>query len=163
MHWRRMQARDVAAVAALANKVHLSYPEDEAVYRDRLTLFPEGCHLLDDRGDPKALLIGHPWLCASPPALNSMLGGLPDPPDCYYLHDLALDPSVRGRGYALSAVEIVLGQARLRGLADILLIAIGDAHPFWEHVGFRRYGGFGNLVAKGYGPEAAGYRLTLEI
>jgi GNAT superfamily N-acetyltransferase len=167
MHWRQMEARDVAGVAALANKIHKAHPEDPAVYLDRLTLFPEGCRLLEDEAgpdpDPKACLISHPWLRRTPPALNSTLGGLPENPDCYYLHDLAVDESVRGRGYALSAVKIVLGQARLCGLADILLIAIGDAHPFWEHVGFRRYEGYGNLAAKGYGPEAAGYCLTLEL
>jgi GNAT superfamily N-acetyltransferase len=161
MSWRPMQSRDLAAVAALANAIHLSYPEDPAVIRDRLAVYPEGCHVLDDGRQPRGYLLCHPWLRQRIPALNSMLGRLPDRPDCLYLHDLALDESVRGQGHALTAVEIALEQARSRGLPAVLLVAVGRAHAFWEHVGFRRSDEHEAEVSGKYGPEAAAYTLEL--
>ena len=161
MFWRPMQSRDLAAVAVLANAIHLSYPEDPAVIEDRLTVYPEGCHVLDDDGLPRGYLLCHPWRRHQIPALNSTLGSLPDRPDCLYLHDLALDESVRGQGHALTAVEIALDQARSRRLPAVLLVAVGRAHTFWEHVGFRRSDAHEAEVCGKYGPEAAAYWLEL--
>ena len=163
MRWRPMQAGDVTAVAALCNTVHLSYPEEPAVIQDRLTLFAEGCHVLDDAGNPKGYLLCHPWLRGQIPKLNSKLGGLPDRPDCFYLHDLALDESVRGQGHALTAVEMVIDQARACRLPTIMLMAVGRAHAFWEHVGFSRSNEYVPDASSGYGPEAAAYSLELQI
>jgi GNAT superfamily N-acetyltransferase len=163
MFWRQMHIGDAPGVADLANTIHLSYPEDPAVIHDRLSVYPEGCYLLDDGGDPRGYLVCHPWLLRALPALNSRLGSLPERPDCFYLHDLALDESVRGQGHALTAVEIVLGRARACGLSTILLMAVGNAHAFWEHVGFRRYDSYEEDPSKGYGSEAASYILELEM
>src|SRR4051812_36424782 len=163
MLWRPMLAGDTAGVADLANAVHLSYPEDPKVFEDRLSVYPQGCYILEDGKVPKGLLLSHPWLRRAIPGLNSTLGSLPERPDCFYLHDLALDESVRGQGHALSAVEIVFGLARSGGLSTILLMAVGNAHKFWEHVGFHRYESYEMDPAEGYGPEAAAYILELPM
>ena len=161
MLWRPMQAEDAEGAAAVANAIHLSYPEDPAVIRDRLSIYPEGCHVLDDGGTLRGHLVCHPWLLEAPPALDTELGGLPERPDCFYVHDLTLEASVRGRGHALTAVEIVLGLARKCGLSTVLLMAVGNAHAFWEHVGFQLHECEID-ASKGYGPEAAAYILELQ-
>ena len=42
-HWRPMTTTDTASVSAIADRVHASYPEDDAVFLERLRLYPEGC------------------------------------------------------------------------------------------------------------------------
>ena len=51
MQWSPMHPEDVAAAVDLANAVHLSYPEDALVLRDRLRVYPEGCFVLADKAE----------------------------------------------------------------------------------------------------------------
>src|SRR5258705_624648 len=111
-----MRPADAAVAADLANSVHLSYPEDPAVIRDRLAIYPRGCFVLDDGEALSGYLVSHPWIRRSLPALNATLQSLPPAPDCYYLHDLALIEAVRGQGHALSAVDLVIAEASAFGL-----------------------------------------------
>jgi GNAT superfamily N-acetyltransferase len=157
MHWRPMRPDDSATASDVANAIHLSYPEDPLVVRDRLKVHPEGCFVLADDDRLYGYLVCHPWVLGAPPALNAELGALPENPDCFYLHDLALLDVVRGQGHALGALEIVLTQARAGGFPVVFLMAVGDAHGFWERAGFTRYAPWRPDPAKGYGPEAAAY------
>ena len=76
--WRAMEAADLAAVERVAAHVHPDYPEDEAVFAERLSLCPEGCLVLArPLGDPCGYVVAHPWRLGQPPALNSLLGALP--------------------------------------------------------------------------------------
>lgn len=47
-----------------------------------------------------------------------------------------------------------MDEARARGLERVVLIAVGNAHGFWEKQGFALLGGGLLDPAKGYGPEA---------
>jgi hypothetical protein len=152
-----MRPADAAVAAGLANSVHLSYPEDATVIHDRLAIYPRGCFVLDDGAALCGYLISHPWIQRNLPALNVTLRGLPAAPDCYYLHDLALLEAVRGRGHALSAVDLVVKEAKACGLKTILLMAVGDAHGYWERAGFEPCPGDRPDRAKGYGEEAQAY------
>ncbi|HVL41821.1 MAG TPA: GNAT family N-acetyltransferase [Brevundimonas sp.] len=157
MRWRPMRTDDAATALDVANAIHLSYPEDPLVVRDRLALYPEGCFVLADDAGLYGYFVSHPWVLGEPPALNCALGALPDRPDCFYLHDMALLPSVRGQGHAVAALDIVLRQARAGGFPTLFLMAVGDAHGFWEQTGFSRCETSRPDPAKGYGPEAAAY------
>ncbi|KQY96416.1 GNAT family N-acetyltransferase [Brevundimonas sp. Root1423] len=157
MHWRPMRPDDSATAADVANAIHLSYPEDPLVVRDRLAVYPEGCFVLADEARLYGYFVCHPWVLGEPPALNSALGALPEKPDCFYLHDMALLGSVRGQGHALTALDMVLGLARAGTFDTVFLMAVGDAHGFWERAGFTRYEAYRPDPAKGYGPEAAAY------
>src|SRR5690606_14911197 len=63
-HWRPMERRDLRAVLAVADVVHAAYPEDAAVFEERLLLFGEGCLVFED-GEPgggiAAYVVSHPW------------------------------------------------------------------------------------------------------
>lgn len=157
MRWRPMRSDDSATAADVANAIHLSYPEDPFVVRDRLAVYPEGCFVLADKARLYGYFVAHPWVLGEPPALNSALGALPEKPDCFYLHDMALLPFVRGRGFAVEALDMVVAQARAGDFDTVFLMAVGDAHGFWERTGFTRYEGYRPDPAKGYGPEAAAY------
>ncbi len=135
--WRPMTATDLPAVLAVAAVVHPGYPEDEAIFAERLRLFPQGCLVLDGPGGAIGYVIAHPWRRAAPPPLNSLLGALPSQTGCFYIHDLALLPQARGSGAGgIAAVRLAEIAARA-GLPRLALVAIDGSSGFWRRQGFR--------------------------
>lgn len=135
--WRPMTATDLPAVLAVAGVVHPGYPEDEAIFAERLRLFAQGCLVLEGADGPIGYVIAHPWRRAAPPALNSLLGELPPQADCFYIHDLALLPQARGSG-AGSVVVARLAEIAVRAcLPRLALVAIDGSSGFWRRQGFR--------------------------
>jgi GNAT superfamily N-acetyltransferase len=134
-HWRPMRLADLPAVGALAAMIHPDYPEDDAVFAERLRLYPAGCHVLA-RGDGiAAYVVSHPWHGA-PPALNTRLGALPAQPSTFYIHDLALAPDARGTGAASEIVSWLIAHAREIGAPGLSLIAVNGSAAFWRRHGF---------------------------
>lgn len=134
--WRAMTSADLPAVTALAAVIHVDHPEDDAVFAERLALFPAGCLVLGDAGVVAGYVLAHPWRRLAPPALNTRLGALPADPDCLYLHDIALAPAARGRGAAAGALARLVALARESRLRCIALVAIAGTAPFWTRQGF---------------------------
>lgn len=138
--WRPMTPADLAAATGIADRVHVDYPEDAAVFAERLRLYPAGCWVFGARGqggDISGYLVSHPWRLGEPPALNSRLGELPAEPSTYYLHDLTLLPNARGGGAASRIVTQILGHATQQGFATASLVAVSGSAPFWQSHGFR--------------------------
>lgn len=134
--WRAVGGDDLAAVIAIAAAVHRDYPEDDAVFAERLRLYPAGFRLLTRDGVAAGYVISHPWLAGAVPALNSLLGRLPDMPSTYYLHDLALLPAARGGGAAGRGVADLVRQAGESGFGRMSLVAVGGSAAFWRRQGF---------------------------
>jgi GNAT superfamily N-acetyltransferase len=134
--WRQMQLADLPAVNALAALIHPGYPEDAAVFAERLRLYPRGCRVFERHGEIAAYLVSHPWLDRAPPALNVLLGELPARPTTYYLHDLALLPHVRRSGASVKVVATLAEQARSERLPSLSLIAVNGSSGFWQRQGF---------------------------
>ncbi|MDU3046646.1 GNAT family N-acetyltransferase, partial [Bradyrhizobium sp.] len=111
-NWRAMTVDDLASVDVIAARVHPSYPEDHAVFAERLRLHATGCRVLMTGGEIAGYVISHPWHLGEPPALNALLGGLPEAAATYYVHDLALLPDARGSGAASWIVAQLVRQAR---------------------------------------------------
>lgn len=137
MHWRAMTTLDLPDVEAIAAEVHPAFPEDIAVFAERQRLYPEGTRLLELDGAPSGYILSHPWRFKSLPALNSLLGAIPEDADTYYLHDLALLPAARGTGAAAMIVGDILRHARLSGFSSASLVAVNGSLPFWYKHGFR--------------------------
>ena len=137
MHWRGLTALDLPDVEALAAAVHPAFPEDLAVFAERQRLYPEGARLLELDGKPSGYVLSHPWRFKALPALNALLGAIPDDADTYYLHDLALLPKARGTGAAAMIVGDILRHARSAGLPSVSLVAVNGSLPFWYKHGFR--------------------------
>lgn len=135
--WRPMTAADLPAVMAVAGVVHPGYPEDEAVFAERLRLFPDGCLVLEGREGLGGYVVSHPWHRAAPPALNSLLAGLPVQAGCFYIHDLALLPATRGSGAGGAVVASLVRIAAQAGLPCLSLVAIDGSSGFWRRQGFR--------------------------
>ncbi|GAB3765726.1 GNAT family N-acetyltransferase [Ramlibacter monticola] len=132
-----MQHGDLPALMEIAAAAHPDFPEDEAVFAERLRLFPAGCRtLVGARGRLYGYVLSHPWQEALPVPLDSLLATLPARPETLYLHDLALLPGARGSGAAGEVVRELLGLARGLGLHSVSLVAVSGSAGFWGRQGF---------------------------
>lgn len=134
--WRAMSVADLPAVNTLAARIHPAFPEDDAVFAERLRLYPGGCRVFErDRGI-EAYVVSHPWRRLEPPVLNSRLVRMPSVPSTFYIHDLALAPTVRGTGAATLAVAQLVACAKAERLSNLSLIAVNGSAGFWQRQGF---------------------------
>ncbi|MDP2116013.1 MAG: GNAT family N-acetyltransferase [Brevundimonas sp.] len=156
LSWRPMTAADLDGVAAVAAIGFPDHFEGRDCFENRLALYPSGCFVLaEDEGPPRGYLVAYPWTKHSAPALNTLIGGIPADASVLYLHDLALDPSVRGGGWSRPVVERLAGDARAAGWPALALVAVNEAASFWERHGFAVVDAPG-MTEKlaGYGPDA---------
>lgn len=147
--WRPMTTADIAAAHALSEIVHPGFPEHRAVFAERLALYPAGCFVLPSDEGLAGYALSHPYVKDTAPALNTLLGALPENCDTYYIHDVALLPNARQTGAGARIVALLKAQARKASFDNLSLVAVNDSAPFWTRHGF---------VAR----EVAGIRGKLE-
>lgn len=154
--WRSMTAVDLDAVAAVAAVGFPDHFEGRDCFENRLALNPAGCFVLaGEDGRPRGYLVAYPWPENAAPALNTLIDAIPDEASVMYLHDLALDLSVRGGGWSRPIVERLAQDARAAGWPALTLVAVNDAAPFWERHGFVAVERPGMADKRaGYGPDA---------
>ena len=156
--WRAMEAADLDRVMSIAEVVHPDYPEDRAVFAERLALYPDGCAMADvfraetsgaeADGPCIGYIVMHPGRLGVPPPLDSPLGALPEMPDCLYLHDVALLPAARGLGLGVAALERMNALAARQGFRWLALTSTPGARAFWDAQGFLPHDGGAGLAAK---------------
>ena len=149
-------AGDLRDVERISGIVHPLYPEREAVPVERLRLFPAGCLIAARDGVTIGYAIAHPGIVGRPPVLDTLLGALPDRPDCLYIHDVALLPEARGLRLGAAAVTILADVARDRDLRRLALTAVNNSANFWKGQGFSAAPTDGSLASYG---EAASYMM----
>jgi GNAT superfamily N-acetyltransferase len=132
-----MTPADLADVMAIAAQVHPAYPEEQAVFAERLLLSPEGCLCLADGTTPTGYIVSHRWRLGEPPELNTLLGAIPGDASSWYIHDLALLPVARGRGAAEQIVGRLADLARAMRCSSLSLVAVNQSLGFWERQGFQ--------------------------
>ncbi|ABC21061.1 GNAT family N-acetyltransferase [Rhodospirillum rubrum] len=135
--WRAMTAQDLALTYPLGEEIHSGFPESPAVQPERLALFPAGCRVAEDaKGTLLGYCISHPGVSGRPPALDSLLGGLPAGADCLYIHDVCLRREARGQGLVGLLLGALADLARDHGLGALALTAVGGADGVWRRHGF---------------------------
>lgn len=134
--WRAMRVADLDAVLDIAARVHPGYPEKRAVFAERLRLYPAGCRMAERDGGAVGYAVLHPGRLGQPPALDSMLGGLPEAADCLYLHDVALLDAARGSGLGAAALADAAELAARQGFAWLALTSTPEARGYWDRQGF---------------------------
>ena len=138
-----MTHSDLDMVLAIQHKAHQPFfYESRAAFSSRLNLFPAGCWI-ETRGSRAAgYLVSHPWSLSNPPELHAQPTSLPKIPDCFYVHDLAVDPNFHGGGIGQDLAEKALSLSRAYNeqfsIRATALIAIGDSFSFWTDLGFRQ-------------------------
>jgi GNAT superfamily N-acetyltransferase len=153
--WQQMDDVDLPFIKALADTIHIAYPEDISIFQERLRLYPIGCHVLISDDELAGYCIAHPWYFGQPPALNSLLGALPIQPDTFYLHDLAIAPHMRGKKAARPLIASLVDQAKIARLPNLSLTAVSGSAGFWQKHGFRLLDDFRATKELGsYGTEA---------
>jgi ribosomal protein S18 acetylase RimI-like enzyme len=154
--WRPMTPDDLDGVVAVAGLAFPNHPEDRACFAERLDLNPSGCFVLDGAEGVRGYLIAYPWSAASVPALNALIGAVPEDAATLYLHDLALHPEARGGGHARPIVERLAERAAADGWPSIALVAVNDAAPFWRRLGFQPVDdpAMADKLAAAYGADA---------
>lgn len=137
--WRPMTAADLPAVSRIGDAVHPAFPESDAVFEERLRLFPQGCRVAEG---PDGALVGyavaHPGRIFAPPPLDALLHHLPAEANCLYVHDVALLPAVRGGGLGRAVVGELTALARRTGLHCLALTAVNGSAAWWQRRGFLR-------------------------
>ncbi len=136
--WRAMRSADLPAVMAIVAACHPHFLEGPAIFEERMRLSPEGCWLLEGAGAAHGYAVMHPALRFAPPALDTLLGELPQGDRVWYLHDVALLPQARGEGAASRLIAIAGRAARRAGLDRLALVAVNGSAPFWARRGFSR-------------------------
>jgi ribosomal protein S18 acetylase RimI-like enzyme len=149
--WRALAEADLPALAEIAARVHPDFPEEEAVFAERLALAPDWCFALADGKSLYGYVLGHPW-AGPPPKLDTLLGGLPDPASYGYIHDLALLPEARGGGHGRLIVNRLISHTKPQRLGAVALVAVSGSTPFWQRQGFEVATPPGPLA--GYGLDA---------
>ncbi|RYE41372.1 MAG: GNAT family N-acetyltransferase [Hyphomicrobiales bacterium] len=134
--WRAMSGYDLNAVSTIAAKVHPGFFEADEVLAEKHSLYRHGCYILEVAEKPSGYVLSHPWTRGSLPALNALIGVLPEAPDTFYIHDLALLPVTRGVGAAGQIVAALTKHAEAIGFPSVSLVAVNGSVPFWEKQGF---------------------------
>src|SRR3569832_827865 len=114
--WRSLTGYDMPAVEKIAAQVHPDFFESLDVLTERQAIYFHGTYLLEVNERPAGYVLSHPWRYGALPTLNTLLGDLPEAPDTYYIHDLALLPVAR-RSVSASFISVSLAKhARAHGV-----------------------------------------------
>ncbi|MGK6354468.1 GNAT family N-acetyltransferase [Sphingomonas sp. DT-207] len=127
-----MRAADLDGVVAVARVAFPDHPERRACFAERLALAPDTCFVLADTEHVAGYLIAYPWPIEAIPPLDTLLGGLPERRDAWYLHDLALLPEARGGGHARAGLALLFTSVD----APIALVSVNASAAFWQAQGF---------------------------
>ncbi|MGY4154729.1 GNAT superfamily N-acetyltransferase [Bradyrhizobium sp. USDA 4461] len=135
-HWRPARACDLAAISAIAARIHPDLFERPEAFAEKIRLCPDGARVLAAEEAIVGYGLAYPWKQHQFPPLDGFLERLPDDADCLYVHDIAVLPDARG-GMARAYVATIEKLARSSGIAALALVSIYAARPLWERLGFR--------------------------
>jgi len=135
---RPLTPADLASVHALEIDAYLpSLHESVEALARLIALFPEGALGAFDRHGLCGFIFGVPLRRGMTLDLRSPLRSVPDHPDMFYVHDIAVADRCRGQGVGSALAERLLAVARERGFSAVELVSVQDSAPFWERFGFR--------------------------
>jgi GNAT superfamily N-acetyltransferase len=136
--WRKLSGDDIGGLVRVADEVHPELPESDAIFAERVRLFPEGCLALidDESGELCGYIISHPIYNRQPPRLNRLLGDIASGADQYYIHDIAILLEVRGHGYAREIIETILSVAGR--FPTTSLVSVHGTSSFRSRFGFKK-------------------------
>ena len=136
---RPMVEADLDKVMDIQFRAYLpEFREKRQVFEEKLHRFPSGCWIAEIDGQPVAYLFSHPWMIDVPPLLDSLIGDIPEKPDCYFIHDLAVDPRFKGKGIGSELFSKAGESASECNLDKMALVSVQNSRGFWSKFGFRR-------------------------
>jgi GNAT superfamily N-acetyltransferase len=146
-----MREQDLDAVLAVQAACYPpSMQEPAGVVLARLRAAPATTLVLLDAGGICAYVFAYPSLLGRITPLHAAFAPAPDT-DTLYVHDLAVHPRAHGMGLGRRLARSLFDTGRGQGLRHCALVAVLDARPFWESLGFAIANG---LCRAGQGGEA---------
>ena len=110
-------------------------PESRISLMAKLQASPASCFVAEHDNTLVAYLISLPWKLGSPPTLNASECMLPIQPDCHYLHDLSVQPQLRGSGVGRALIKQFFTLCHQSSLPACLVAVQGSA-GYWGKFGF---------------------------
>ncbi|STQ91223.1 ribosomal protein S18 acetylase RimI-like enzyme [Iodobacter fluviatilis] len=157
VHIRPLSPSDIQAIMTIQSACYPSaLLEDAAHLVCKQQQSPSSCWVATKECEVVAYLFSHPWCGDTPPDLNSVLPPANTQQPIYYLHDLAVHPQARGLGLAQQLIDTALSWAKQHAFAQIRLIAVAGAAPFWLKQGFKPVFPLNEQILNklsGYGPD----------
>jgi ribosomal protein S18 acetylase RimI-like enzyme len=111
--------------------------EDEAVFRERLRVYPIGLFGAFEGDTLAGYAVCHPWRFGKTVPLNASSLTLPDDPNCLYIHDVAVRPAFRNVHVGGWLVAAVMEVGIISGIERYTLAAVQSSEKYWERFGFR--------------------------
>lgn len=116
--------------------------ESDQAFLRLIALYPEGAFGFFEGDELCAYAFGVPLPAGAVLELRSPLDALPPDADTFYIHDVAVAASCRGRGFARRLVVKLHDLARARGFRACELVSVQGSAAFWERFGFARVAEF---------------------
>lgn len=133
---RRMTETDLHAVLAVQAACYPpSMQEPAGVVLERLRAAPATILVACDGEGVCAYVFAYPSRRGRITPLHAGFAPAADA-DTLYLHDLAVHPRAHGRGLGRRLAQALFEAAGALGLRHAALVAVMDARPFWEGLGF---------------------------
>jgi GNAT superfamily N-acetyltransferase len=146
-----MTEQDLDAVLAVQAACYPPSMQEAAdVVLARLRAAPATTLVLPGATGICAYVFAYPSRLGRITPLNAGFAPAPDP-DTLYVHDLAVHPRAHGQGLGRRLARTLLERGRGQGLRHGALVAVLDARPFWESLGFSLVP---NIPGAGQGGEA---------
>jgi ribosomal protein S18 acetylase RimI-like enzyme len=107
-----------------------------------------GSYVLLNQKQVVGYLISHPYIRDKSAPLNTLIHEIPETPDTWYIHDLAILPEFRGRGMVRPVLEDIKALALSHGIKELSLVSVYGTEVFWTKMGFRHApnGTYGTLM-----------------
>ena len=150
LNLRAMTLNDLPQCDQLAAPIY--YPdlwEPIEAFAQRIRLYPQGCWIAEIDEKLAGYLYSHPWKQNQIVPLADIIQ-LPQNPDCYYIHDLAVSIHHRQLGIGKLLAEKAIA---ISTFPIIKLVSVLNSHNFWQRFNF-------NIISKiNYAPGINGYTM----
>jgi glyoxylase-like metal-dependent hydrolase (beta-lactamase superfamily II)/ribosomal protein S18 acetylase RimI-like enzyme len=138
-HIRPMTEKDIDSVMKIQSLAYdKAYQEGKETFETKFSAFPSGCWIAEAEGCAVGYLFSYPSMINNPTALDVKTEYIPEAPDCYYIHDLAVNPEFHGKGIG----RILFNKARQFAIdyqvRNMSLVSVQNSWTFWEKMGFCR-------------------------
>jgi ribosomal protein S18 acetylase RimI-like enzyme len=141
MFLRELGVFDLPDCEKIARQIY--YPhlwEPIEAFQKRIDLYPQGNYVAAEdvyTTYPSEKVLGylysHPWRHDKIVNLGEVID-FPEDLDCYYVHDIAVDPQYRKTGVGTFLMEKAIEIATF----DLIkLVAVLDSQDFWKRFGFK--------------------------
>jgi GNAT superfamily N-acetyltransferase len=141
LHIKPLKMSDITQILQIQSQCYSRvFLEGISSFQSKLQFFPEGCVGIVHNNTSVTLagyLISFPWFSHRPFHLNSsVVSEEPQDYTCYYIHDVAVHPDVRGLGVGRQLVSHAEQIAFTHGWDNIYLVSVQNSQNFWEKQGF---------------------------